>query len=118
MAFFDILNLFLHPKELIDLTPEDLERKMKENPRSILIDVRTLSEYQSGHIKSAKSYPLGNERKIVHDYKTDQDIILICRSGHRSLAAARVLLKHSFKHLYHLKGGMKAWRVAGKPIKM
>ncbi len=59
MAFINLLNLFQHPKELVDLSPKDLEQKLKENPRCILIDVRTSSEYQSGHIKGAKLYPLG-----------------------------------------------------------
>lgn len=117
MAFFNLINLFRHPKELIDLTPYDLERKMKENPHSILIDVRTPLEYQSGHIKGTKSYPLGNEGEIANNYEPDQEIILICRSGHRSQAAARALIKHNFKQLFHLKGGMKAWFIAGKSIK-
>lgn len=117
MASINFLNLFQHPKKLVDLSPKDLEQKLKENPRCILIDVRTSSEYQSGHIKGAKLYPLGNEAKIAHDFKVDEDIILICRSGHRSQAAAKILLKHRFEHLSHLKGGMNAWIAADKPIK-
>ncbi|ODA41880.1 rhodanese-like domain-containing protein [Desulfosporosinus sp. BG] len=117
MTLLDILNHFRRPKELIELTPEDLERKMKENPRCILIDVRTSLEYQSGHINGAKSYPLINPSRFTRDYKPDQAIILVCRSGHRSLAAARVFIKHNYKQLFHLKGGMKAWLKAGKLIK-
>lgn len=72
-----------------------MEQKMEENHHFTLIDVRTLEEYQSGYIKGAKLYPLGNEEKIAHDFGVDQKIILVCRSGHRSQVAANDHPQHA-----------------------
>ena len=109
----NLLNLFRHPRELTDLSPDELEAKIAEE-QCVLIDVRTPREYQSGHIGVARSYPLGHEAEIVRDYRPEQDLVLICRTGHRSQAAAAELLKQNFRKLSHLKGGMDTWKRAGK----
>lgn len=103
-------------KKLIDITPKDLDRKIKENPNIVLIDVRTPEEYRNGHINGALLYPLGNEAKIAKDYAPDRELILVCRSGQRTKIAAKVLDAYKFKHLSHLQGGMEAWKLANKPI--
>lgn len=103
-------------KSLRDLTPNDLDYKIKENPNIVLIDVRTLEEYRDGYIKGARLYPLGNEAKIAQDFSPDQELILVCRSGQRTKMAAEVLNSYKFKQLSHLQGGMEAWKQAHKPI--
>ncbi len=110
----NIFALFRHPKELQDLTSDELQEKILTHP--VLIDLRTVREFEAGHIAGAVSIPLGQESSVVARWPVDADVVLICKTGHRSQAAAGALLAQGFQHISHLKGGMDAWRRSGKPI--
>ncbi|QSO48847.1 rhodanese-like domain-containing protein [Alicyclobacillus mengziensis] len=113
----NIFNLFRHPSGLRDLSPQDILKHMQQNPEVVILDVRTPMEYRSGHIANAKSYPLGQESLIAKDYPRDTPLLLICKSGHRSQAAANTLMKLGFHQLSHLQGGMDRWKREGLPTK-
>ncbi len=92
---------------------------MKGNPTAVMIDVRTAIEYSFvGHPPQAihiawQEYP---DMKI-NDFFVDQvtenvpnkniPILLLCRSGARSLAAAKALQKDGYQHLVNIKGGFE-----------
>lgn len=114
----NIFNLFRHPKQLQDLTPAEVAALSHAMHAPAILDVRTKREYQSGHIMGAKSYPLGNELKIISTFDKRNKVVLICKTGHRSQAAAIELLKAGFIDISHLKGGMDAWNHEGRPIRM
>ena len=107
------LQLFVHPRALKDLGPEDVRKAKSAGAR--LVDVRMLAEFQRGHIDGAVSAPLGSTAQAVGDWPRDTPIVLICQSGHRSQAAAHDLLRLGFQDLSHLKGGMGAWSRHGAP---
>lgn len=103
-------NLFRHPTALKDLRVPELRSQLEQRSDIAVIDVRTATEYQSGHIAQAISYPMGQEQQIARDYARDQPIVLICKTGHRSQAVAHELITMGFTDLSHLAGGMDAWR--------
>jgi len=105
--YFRGSDYFKQPEELKNLSPEDVYKMMNEYK---IIDVRTKFEYKHGHIKNALNYKLGNEKKIINDFGLNSKIILICKTGHRSRAAANRLVRSGYKNLYHLEGGMNNWR--------
>lgn len=109
----NLLRLFRHPKNLVDMTPADLHRRL--SPDLVLIDVRTPREYRSGHIRGAISAPLGHEAVAAKRSPTDAAVVLVCKTGHRSQAAAATLLDLGYTNVAHLKGGMDAWSRAGLP---
>ncbi|QSO53617.1 rhodanese-like domain-containing protein [Alicyclobacillus curvatus] len=111
----NIFNLFRHPRELQDFSPQDILERIQQNPKMVILDVRTPMEYKSGHIANAKSYPLGQESVIARDYPPDIPLLLICKSGHRSQAAAAALMRLGFRQLSHLQGGMDRWKREGFP---
>lgn len=113
----NIFNLFHHPSGLKDLSPQEILEQIQQNPKVVILDVRTPWEYRADHIESATSYPLGQEPAIAQDFSPDDPIILICKSGHRSQAAANTLMKLGFRHLSHLQGGMDRWKREGFPTK-
>ncbi|SEN08010.1 rhodanese-like domain-containing protein [Lihuaxuella thermophila] len=87
------------------LAPED------ERNRYVLVDVRTDEEYRDGHIPNALHIPhdqMETRYQELERFK-EQKILLICRSGRRSVMAAHVLADAGFQHLYNLKGGMLEW---------
>ena len=55
----------------------------------------------------------------VHDRRgeltSDRRLVVVCRVGGRSAAIAEVLLTHGFDAV-NLRGGMRAWTVAGLPV--
>ena len=109
----NILKLLHHPNGLADLRPDQLEAQL--TPPSVIIDVRTPREYASGHIPGAISVPLGQEQTLESRWPVETAVVLICKTGHRSQAAAATLLQLGYRQVSHLKGGMDAWRRAGGP---
>lgn len=76
----------------------------------ILVDVRTESEYESGHIASAILIPLDSLSSLAESMlpKKDTKIIIYCRSGNRSAQAVSILDDLGYTQLYDL-GGIIDW---------
>lgn len=84
-------------------------KKMYDNG-AIIIDVRTIEEYNEKHIKGAINIPLDeieyNIKSEISNLETK--IIVYCRSGNRSNMARNTLLKIGYKNVYDL-GGIDNW---------
>jgi phage shock protein E len=62
---------------------------------AVIVDVRSESEFSSGHIKGSKNIPLNTlESKIKEIKKWDKPIIACCLSGMRSAQATSILKQH------------------------
>jgi rhodanese-related sulfurtransferase len=65
---------------------------------ALIIDVRTLQEYKSGHIKNSLNIPLDSIRGKVHEIKKKgKPVITCCRSGARSGMAAGILKQNGIE---------------------
>ena len=83
-------------------------RKLVEGG-ALLVDVRTPHEFAQGKIKGSKNIPLQAIGNRLNDFgKTDQPIVLCCKSGSRSAMAARTLKGAGYTKLYNL-GGWQNW---------
>ena len=80
---------------------------------AVLIDVREHQETAAGMAAEAVVMPL--QSFDVQALPTDRPLILICRSGIRSMAAANALAGMGFT-TYNVVGGMGAWAAAGLPV--
>lgn len=74
---------------------------------AIIVDVRTVNEYRSGHIEGSLNIPVEGIRKNIGKLEGKQDtpIITCCASGMRSATAKGVLKAKGFKVVHN--GG--AW---------
>jgi rhodanese-related sulfurtransferase len=74
------------------------------------IDVRTDSEYESGHILNSIHIPLHQiqDRLSEIDSLKNKNIIVYCRSGARSSKATKILIESNFNVL-NLRGGVLSW---------
>jgi len=82
-----------------------------------LIDVRTLEEYQAGHVPGAKLVPLNTLMAQLSEFPEQGDVFLICRSGARSAQAADYLARQcGCGNLINIEGGTMAWIKAGYPV--
>ena len=74
------------------------------------IDVRTISEFMSGHIQNSIHIPLQELENRLNEIEQikQKNIIVYCRSGARSSNATDILLKNNFK-VQNLSGGILSW---------
>lgn len=107
--------------ESADITPQEAF-KMLQNPSTYLVDVRTIAEYVFvGHPERGCNIPLmfWNENKqkmernddFIEDMKArfnpEDTLIVMCRSGGRSLRAVKILKASGFKNVFNLKHGFE-----------
>ncbi len=84
----------------------------------VLLDVRTVQEYQEGHLEGALNIDQ-SKGDFLEQVKTilplDKKIAVYCRSGRRSTNAANRLAAMGYKCV-NLKGGILAWQKAGHTV--
>ena len=81
-----------------------------------VVDVRTGAEFQRGHVPGARWVPIHrlNGRLPALGLDRGQPVALVCKTGHRSRAATRLLRRAGYD-ARNLAGGIDAWRRAGLP---
>lgn len=67
----------------------------------IILDVRSPSEYASGHIKGSINIPVNELSKHFTKLKKDKAIVTCCASGMRSGMAKQALQSNGFKEVYN-----------------
>ena len=94
------------------ITVEELKSRMDNGEKLNLIDCREPHEYAEFNI-GAKLIPLGKIQTMqieeIEDLK-DQEVIIHCRSGNRSMIACLFLDRLGFKDTKNLAGGVLAWQ--------
>lgn len=77
----------------------------------VLIDVRQPDEYTRGHVPGAVLIPLGEISARINELPVDKDVIVYCRSGHRSQAASVFITSQTrvAGTVYNMEGGIMAW---------
>lgn len=93
-------------------------RFLQEKQEAIIIDVRENNEWNAGHINGAIHIPLNEIEERISElmrYKNNQ-LILQCRSGGRSMKAIDILKKSGFNNLKNMDGGLNEWIKVGLPI--
>jgi rhodanese-related sulfurtransferase len=79
------------------------------------IDVRSASEYATGHIPASINIPMEQIETRVDDLEKGVPIVLFCQGGVRAHQVAR-LLEPCGRDLAVLEGGTSAWIQAGLPV--
>ena len=88
----------------------DEAKNIMSTQKAIVVDVRSLEEYNEGHIPNAISVPLETiENEAETKLKNKDDLILVyCRSGRRSREAALRLIEKGYTNVIDF-GGIKDW---------
>jgi rhodanese-related sulfurtransferase len=98
------------------LKPVDVQEKLKNGKRPLLLDVRERGELREGYISGAKLIPLGQLGNRMKELPKNREIVCVCRSGNRSRSAAKKLIAAGYPAL-NMKGGMLAWKWSNLPVK-
>jgi rhodanese-related sulfurtransferase len=98
-----------------EVSVEQTQQRMKENPNAKLIDVREDNEWQVGHAAGAEHLGKGVIERDIEQQVPDKstEVILYCGGGYRSALAADVLQQMGYTSVFSMAGGWKAWKESG-----
>jgi rhodanese-related sulfurtransferase len=96
---------------MITISPEQLSET-----EGRLIDVRNPDEFASGRLSRAECIPLGRLASEASNWKRDDKLLVMCKSGIRSVQAAQQLEALGFAEVINVGGGIEACRRSGLDI--
>lgn len=110
-----------------EIMPWDLEEKLNSNSTPpLLIDIREPYEFEAMHIAGSINVPRGIlETACEYDYEETEpelvqarnmEVIVICRSGNRSVLAAYVMQLMGYQNVSSLKTGLRGWNDFEQPL--
>jgi rhodanese-related sulfurtransferase len=100
-------------KRLGDVDPATL-RSWLDQGRAVLIDVREPPEHAAERIPEASLIPLSVlADRLPSATAGETAVVFHCRSGNRTGKAADLLCRAGYDEIYHLAGGIEAWKQAG-----
>jgi len=92
-------------KKLFGLGPKVDYAELVANG-AVILDVRSKSEYQGGHIKGSVNIAVQNLQGNLSKLKKDKTIITCCASGMRSASAKNILKSNGFSAVHNGGGWM------------
>ena len=103
---------------ITQITPKE-SAGLVANEFAVIIDVRTVGEWQSKHIDGAVLIPLSELKSRVNELKQYQgkQLIMQCAVGGRSSKAVELLQQAGFSNVANMNGGIVAWEKANLPLK-
>ena len=102
---------------IVELDPETAYARLREEPGSIYLDVRSSVEYEQGHPVDAWNLPLlhmtgtgmarNGEFEDVAEAVLPKDALILvgCRSGQRSFMACQILIQLGYERVANVTGG-------------
>ena len=114
VAVVGILLLSSKATTSVEITPAQAYAKFQQG--AFILDVRSQDEWNQFHIADSTLIPLDQLQNRLSELPTNQDIVVVCLSGHRSLSGVTILQQAGFTRISCLSGGLQAWTAAGYPV--
>lgn len=109
-----------------EIFPWDLQERLTAGDKPILLDIREPDEFTAMRIKNSINVPRGIlEQSCEWDFEEtipdlvkarDKEIVVICRSGNRSVLAAFTMQQMGYENVASLKTGLKGWTDYEQPL--
>lgn len=113
-------------KTITELMPWDVDERQKENKDLMIVDIREECEFLRFHIKGSILVPRGIlESACEEEYEDaipdlvegrDKEIVVICRSGLRSVLGTQMLQMMGFNNISSMKTGLRGWNDYELPL--
>ncbi len=105
-------------RDVPEVTVRDVKGRLEKGNRPVLLDVRDPDEYREGHVEGSLHISRGLLEFKVQGLITnpDEDIVVYCAAGLRSILAAQTLKAMGYTAVSSMAGGFRAWREAGYPV--
>lgn len=93
-----------------EITVRELKEKRDKRESFLLLDVREQFEFHISNLNGTL-IPLDQlaDKLDEIEARKDDEVVVMCRTGNRSATAQKMLLKHGFKNVKNLKGGINQW---------
>jgi len=98
------------------ITAQDLHNRQGSTEPLLVIDVRDVGEYKSGHVPGAVNIPQKKLEKQMDKLLDANGVVLYCINGRRTRLAEQTLIEHDTPNVYHLDGGLMGWRQGGYKV--
>jgi rhodanese-related sulfurtransferase len=98
--------------EPLELTPQEVDRRLKSGEVIAIIDVREPEEYNLARLESGQLMPMGTipqELQKLESLADDQPLAIICHHGVRSLNVAVWLRGRGIENCFSVAGGIDRW---------
>ncbi|KAA3621277.1 MAG: rhodanese-like domain-containing protein [Proteobacteria bacterium] len=109
-----------------ELFPWDAQSYLKAHPETLVLDIREPDEFQAVRVEGSINVPRGIlESACEYDYEETvpelaeartRPILIVCRSGNRSILAADTMGQMGYREVYSLKTGLKGWNDFELPL--
>lgn len=109
MGLEETTNVELPKEDVIEITI-DTFKEIRDNGNTIVVlDVREYHEYDICNIEGSVLIPLGELPDRIEELNEDDEIVVHCHHGVRSMKATQLLRDRGFKNVKNLQGGIDAW---------
>jgi rhodanese-related sulfurtransferase len=92
-----------------EIEVEELDRRRREGEKLAVLDVREDWEREIARLPDTIDIPLASVPKRAAELPHDGTLVVLCRSGKRSMQAAAWLRANGFDNAVNLAGGILAW---------
>ncbi|MCX6079283.1 MAG: rhodanese-like domain-containing protein [Chloroflexi bacterium] len=90
--------------------------QMYQQKTAFFVDVREQAEWDSFHIPGTTLIPLGTLADRLQEVPKDQQVVVVCRSGNRSVQGRDILKQAGYTNVTSMSGGVNDWKAKGYPI--
>jgi hydroxyacylglutathione hydrolase len=101
--------------QLGSISAQELGKRLANGRKPFVLDVRTETEWNAGHIDGALHIHGGLLKDRYRDVPKDRPVAVVCGTGYRGSIAASFLKSNGFTDVSNVLGGMTAWKAAGLP---
>ena len=112
LLLFPFLIISQENNQVYEVLSYDDFKNQISNNKVLLFDVRTMEEYNNGHLKGSVNIDFYEEElfnKFFKKVEKSKPIYIYCRSGNRSKKSSEKLQELGFVKVYDLEGGYKNW---------
>jgi rhodanese-related sulfurtransferase len=95
------------------ITAQELHARQGSTDQLLVIDLRDVAEYKSGHVPGAINIPQKKLERQLDKLLDADSIVLYCINGKRTRLAEQTLIENDVPNVYHLEGGLMGWRQGG-----
>ena len=111
------MNAGPHPIGRIEIVSAQQAAELQgDGGGALIVDIREPREFEALRAPNAVLLPLAEFVARHADLPQDRQLLLMCRSGSRSLRATMFLMQQGFGNVANVDGGMIAWKNAGLPV--
>lgn len=99
-----------------EIIPAEAYAKSKQG--ALFVDVREKSELEAEayDVPNLLHIPLGELELRFNEIPSDQDVVVVCRGGVRSLRALNFLISQGYVNAVNMKQGILGWMREGFPV--